>query len=85
MMHTHPSESRPTRKISTFDEATVYQICVEGRLESKWDDWFEGFTLTCEGETTLLTGLAVDQAALYGLFARLRDLNLTILSVQRLK
>ena len=85
MMHTNPSQSRPARRNSNFEDAVVYQICVEGQLESKWADWFEGFTLTWEGETTLLTGLAVDQAALYGLFARLRDLNLTLLSVQRLE
>jgi hypothetical protein len=84
MMQTHPGKGKPARRRSNPDGADVYQICVEGQLDPKWADWFEGFTLTCDGETTLLTGVAIDQAALYGLLGRLRDLNLPLISVQRL-
>ena len=83
-MQTYPGKGQLSRRRSSADDAALYQICVEGQLEPKWADWFDGFTLICEGETTRLTGVAIDQAALYGLLARLRDLNLQLISVQRL-
>jgi hypothetical protein len=60
----------------------VYQIRVEGHLGQQWMDWFEGLTISLEdnGET-LLTGPVVDQAALHGLFKKLRDLGMPLLSV----
>ena len=69
-----------------FDEPTMYQIKVQGNLEPKWSDWFDGFTLETQmqGET-LLTGTIVDQAALHGVLAKLRDLSLPILLVKRLE
>jgi hypothetical protein len=70
----------------TFDEQTLYQIRVQGNLEPKWSDWFDGFTINApaQGET-LLTGTVADQAALHGVLAKLRDLGLPILLVERLK
>jgi hypothetical protein len=58
------------------------EIWVKGRIDQDWSDWFEGLTITHtdEGET-ILSGAVVDQAALYGLLARLRDLGLPLLSV----
>jgi hypothetical protein len=85
MMQTNQRKGRLTQNRSNSDEAAVYQICVDGQLEPKWADWFEDFTLSREDGTTLLTGVAIDQAALHGLLARLRDLNLPLVSVQRLK
>ena len=60
----------------------VYQIRIEGHLGREWADWFEGLTLTLEdnGET-LLTGPVVDQAALYGVLRKVRDVGLPLLSV----
>ena len=59
-----------------------YQIKVRGTLDPRWSDWFEGLQLThLEGEETLLSGLLPDQAALHGLLERIRDLNLTLISV----
>ena len=51
-----------------------------------WSEVFEGmqFTLTRRGET-LINGAVADQAALHGLLARIRDLNLTLISVTRVK
>jgi hypothetical protein len=68
----------------TFDEPTMYQIKVEGNLEPKWADWFDGFTIEnlAPGET-FLNGIVADQAALHGLLAKLRDLGLPILLVKR--
>ena len=60
----------------------VYQIRIKGHLDSQWTDWFEGMTITLEdnGET-LLTGPVVDQAALYGLLKKVRDLGMPLISV----
>ena len=70
----------------TFDEQTTYQIRVKGNLESKWSDWFDGFVITVQANhETLLTGPVADQAALHGLLAKLRDLGLPILLVERLE
>jgi hypothetical protein len=64
----------------------AYQIRIKGHLGGQWTDWFEGLTITLEdnGET-LLTGPVVDQAALYGLLRKVRDLGTPLLSVNRLK
>ena len=60
-----------------------YTIKVEGYLDKKWADWFEGMTMRYEGEVTVLEGLVKDQAHLHGLLARVRDLNLILVSVER--
>lgn len=58
------------------------EIRVEGHLDLNWADWLEGFTLIhAEGCETLLMGRVEDQAALYGLIARLRDLGVKLISV----
>ncbi len=63
----------------------VYEICVEGHLEPGWSEWFGGLVLlSLESGQTLLTGPVRDQAALHGLLAKIRDLNLKLLSVRRL-
>jgi hypothetical protein len=66
-------------------QAAVYQIRIKGHLGPQWTDWFEGPTITRQdnGET-LLTGPVVDQAALYGLLKKVRDLGMPLLSVNRL-
>ena len=62
-------------------EPTAYQIRNTGQLGSRWADWFEGLTITLEGGDTLITGSVVDQAALYGLLKRVRDLGMPLVSV----
>ena len=58
------------------------EIRVQGQIDEHWSDWLEGLTIThtTEGET-VLSGHVLDQSALYGLIARLRDLGLPLLSV----
>ena len=61
-----------------------YEIKVKGHLDARWADWFAGIELThLEGAETLLAGWLEDQAALHSLLERIRDLNLTLLSVSR--
>ena len=64
----------------------VYQIRIEGHLGREWADWFDGLNLTAlENGETLLTGPVVDQAALYSLLRRVRDVGMPLLSVVRVK
>lgn len=59
-----------------------YVIRVKGRLDARWSAWFEGLALTHTGDgDTILHGPVADQAALHGVLAKVRDLNLTLVSV----
>ena len=61
-----------------------FEIRIKGHLSPQWSDWFEGFVIThTAGGETLLTGAVTDQSALHGLLARIRDLNLALISVNR--
>ncbi len=59
----------------------IYQIRVRGRLDPRWEEWFDDLTITVDGGDTLITGPVVDQAALHGLLRRVRDLGLPLVSV----
>ena len=66
------------------DQPTVYQIRLQGHLGRNWTNWFGGATFTLEDNgQTLLTCPVVDQAALYGLLRKVRDLGLPLISVTR--
>ena len=60
------------------------EIRVKGQIDQHWSDWFEGLAITHtdEGETILI-GTVVDEAAMYGLLSKLRDLGLQLLAVNR--
>lgn len=61
-----------------------YQIRTQGHISDRWADWFEGFDLRHDTDgTTLISSPALDQAALHGLLAMLRDLGLPLISVTR--
>ena len=60
-----------------------YAIRIKDLIDPHWE-WLEGFTVTHIGPgETIISGPIVDQAALHGLLARIRDLNLTLLSVEQ--
>jgi hypothetical protein len=64
---------------------THYRIRIRGHLDPSWWTWFDRLTVTqADDGTTELVGPLVDQAALFGLLARLRDLGATLLLVERL-
>ena len=63
-------------------EPMVYQIRLKGHMDRQWTDWFGGLTIALEENgDTLLTGPVADQAALYGLLRKVRDLGVPLLSV----
>ena len=69
-----------------FSGQGTYQIVVHGHLDEQSSYWFEGLTLTNgfdeEGAPiTTLAGRFVDQAALHGVLATIRDMNLPLISV----
>ncbi len=79
-------------KINILDlsGSDMYEVKIQGLLEDHWAKWFEGMTLKRieNGDThpgyTILTGQITDQPALHGLLAKIRDLNLTLISVYRI-
>ena len=62
-----------------------YRIKLKGHLDQNWSDWFEQMAMSTEDDQTILTGPLLDQAALHGLLIRIRDLNLTLLTVERIE
>ena len=71
-----PNEVKPT------DAPQTCQIRIKGHLSPQWADWFGKMTVTLEDNgNTLLTGSVADQAALYGLLRKVRDLGMPLLSV----
>jgi hypothetical protein len=62
-----------------------YELRVEGVLDQRWSDWFDGLQISSEpGGVTVLSGPVADQAALHGLLAKVRDLALPLISVRRI-
>ena len=62
-----------------------YAIRLNGHLDQRWADWFDGLSFTHDSDgTTLLAGPLADQAALHGVLNKIRDLGLPIISIQTL-
>ncbi len=64
-------------------KSNVYEICVEEHLNQSWTNWFEGLTIHPDFDDkgdpiTLIYGTLVDQSALHGILAKVRDLGLVI-------
>jgi len=67
-------------------QSTVYEIRLQGHLGRRWGDWFGSVTLTLEDNgQTLLRCPVEDQAALYGLLRKMRNLGLPLVSITRVE
>ena len=66
-----------------YDKPAIYMIRIQGGLDSTWSDWFYGFTITRQNGETVLEGQVADQAALHGILAKINDLGLVIISVEK--
>ncbi len=65
------------------DTPALYEICLKGHLPDRWAGWFGEVSIGLEEDgTTLLTCPVLDQAALYGLLKKVRDLGLPLLSLR---
>jgi hypothetical protein len=75
---------RPAQLPEQPDPKT-YEIRIRGHLDAGWAARLNVPSLTHEIDgTTILGGIAEDQAALHGLLQRIRDLGLTLVSVARI-
>jgi hypothetical protein len=62
----------------------LYHIRVGQHLDPEWSDWLAGLVITnLEAGESILSGYLVDQAALYGVLQRLRDLNVHLIEIRR--
>jgi hypothetical protein len=76
----------PTTATQNQSESRLYAIRIKGQLHEQWATWFAGMILTFEASgETLLTGPVVDQAALYGLLRKVRDLGMPLISVMTIE
>ncbi|HEX6477764.1 MAG TPA: hypothetical protein VF043_02885 [Ktedonobacteraceae bacterium] len=63
-----------------------YEIRVQGRLDQRWSEWFDGLSISYDAEdNSVLRGPLVDEAALYGVLSKVRDLALPLLAVNRVE
>ena len=59
------------------------EIRVKGRIDERWSEWLAGLAITHKDQgETVLAGPILDQAALYGVMSKLRDLGLSLSSVR---
>ena len=67
------------------EKPLIYEIRVEGLVDSLWAEWFDGMAITYENdEETIITGELQDQTALHGVLGRIRDLGINLVSVRRI-
>ena len=77
--------SRPPGAAGPAGRPVYYEIRVRGVLDRHWSGWFDGLQVSSDAPgQTLIAGPVVDQAALHGLLAKVRDLGLPLLSVRRI-
>ena len=83
MSENHTSVEPSTEASSEHHyEPGLYEIRIKGHLADRWAGWFGGLTITLEDNgDSLLTGPVIDQAALFGLLRKVRDLGMPLISV----
>lgn len=63
-----------------------YEIKVRNHLETHWSTFFDGWSINnLENGEVLLCNTNVDQAGLHGVLNKIRDLNLTLLSIKTIE
>jgi hypothetical protein len=62
-------------------DKTFYEIQVKGRLDERWEEFFDGMAVASKDDVTTISGVVADQAALHGLLERVRDFGLVLISV----
>ena len=65
-------------------EANTYEICLGEVLDEKWTAYFAPFSLTISDNETILIGTVHDQAELFGMLLKIRDLGLHLLSIKQI-
>lgn len=89
-MNNNRPEKKGANRLEYQQQPDFYEITVQGQLDSLWEQWFEGMTLSNveNGESgvacTMVAGPVADQPALHGLLIKIRDLNLKLISVRRI-
>ena len=64
---------------------TIYEIKLHGHLDTKWSEWFYEMAITHDKDgTTTLCGSLPDQAVLHSILDRIRDMNLDLISVNKI-
>ena len=61
-----------------------YELRVDGVLDGRWSEWFEGMEVSNDGGETVLTGTLPDQPTLHGVLEKVRNLGLSVITVRRL-
>ncbi len=60
------------------------EIVVQDHLDKKWKDWFHGMEISYVGNNTALIGDIMDESMIHGIFNQIRDLNLILVSVNKI-
>ena len=69
----------------TEKNPTIYEIKLQGHLDTRWSEWFYGMTITHDRDgTTTLYGPLPDQVVLHSVLDRIRDMNLQLISVNQI-
>ena len=63
-------------------DRAFYEIEVKGRLDERWEDFFDAMTVARKEDVTTISGFVADQSALHGLLAMVRDFGLVLVSVK---
>jgi hypothetical protein len=75
----------PNHASASLSQPRHYRITIQGHLHPRWSEWFENLTIARQPDrATTLSGLVIDQAAVYGLIIKLHDMGLPLLAIETL-
>jgi len=80
-----PGYDALVNRMNESTQARSYLIRIQGHLDPRWSEWFDNMTIAQKPDgTTTIKGAVTDRASLYGILNKLRDMGLTLLSVELL-